>query len=110
MTVGERFDQSDFGASAGRAAPAVLDLIIGFNSSAVDLAYLQLFDATEQPADDTVPVRAWPVGPLASFSYAPSQSGRKFDPGLWWAISSTPDTLTPVPAALWWVTLEGRDT
>lgn len=110
MAVGDRFDQTDFTSSAGRASPAVLDLILGFNSSEVDLAYLQLFDATEQPADTTVPVRSWPVGPLASFAYAPSQSGRKFSPGLWWAISSTPGELTFIAGALWWVTLEGRDT
>lgn len=103
-----KFEQSNFASSAVKAQAVVLDLVIGFNNSTTDTLYFQLFDADALPADGETPVRSFVVGPKGSFSYAPSQHGRKFDPGLVWAVSSTPDELTIAAAAEWFVTLEGR--
>ncbi len=109
MANGEKFSQSDFGAEAGRVTPTVLTLATGFNASDANTYYWQLFDASALPTDGAVPVRSIVVGPLSNFSHAPSQTGLRFDTGMWWALSSTPDTLTHANADSFWVSLEGRE-
>lgn len=108
MAAGEQFEQSDFASNAGRADPAVLSLALGFNESG-PRRYFQLFDSAALPIDTSVPLRSIVVARFANLSYAPSQQGLKFATGLWWAISTDPDTLQLDAGAEFWVTLEGRD-
>ena len=109
MAIGERIDQSNFAADAGSGVRTVLDLILGVNASDQDAFFIQLFDAAALPANGTTPVRCWPVAPLASFSYAPSQQGRRSVPGFWWAVSTTPDILPHAAGAVFFVSFEGRE-
>jgi len=71
--------------------------------------YFMLFDFEQDPTASgagRLPAFMVPVPAGSYFSYDFASSGRVFQAGCWWAISSTPDVLTPDVAALFRVDAE----
>lgn len=94
MAVGDRIDDTAFDSvhEVTSTEGTVLDMAIGFNASTDTHYYFQLFDKSSTPVNDDVPKRSFSVPALANFSYVAAQFGDRYLNGLWWALSSAPDT------------------
>lgn len=109
MANGDRFNYSSQALLAGDLTifgASVLYLMTGHNPGAN--AYLLIFDNGGPVLAGAVPDQSFPIPSGAEFSWAPSNGGRRFTNGIYWATSSTPELLTVSPVTVW-MDMEGRE-
>lgn len=80
------------------AQAIILRLISFVHLNTSTIQYVQLFDNSTIPANNSIPLVEIPLNPGGMASYTPANSGRKFTKGLVIALSSTPTKLTRVTA------------